>query len=69
MKPRYRDLNEFFDKQQRTQQWLADQLGVDRSYVSLIASGKRQPTLGLALRIEALTGVPLKSLLLTEQVA
>lgn len=66
MKTRYRDLEEFFDKTNKTQTWLAEQLGVDRSYVSLIANGNRQPSLHLALRIEALTGVPLKSLLRAE---
>jgi transcriptional regulator with XRE-family HTH domain len=62
-------LDEFLDKQKRTQAWLADQLGVERSYVSLIASGKRQPSLGLALRIVAITGVPLETLLKEQAVA
>lgn len=66
VKRRYRDLDTFFDATGRTQQWLADQLGVDRSYISLIAGGKRQPSLRLSLRIEALTGVAIKSLVTDE---
>lgn len=64
MRTRYRTLAEYFDKTKpkRTQQWLADQLDVDRSYVSLIMNGQRQPSLELALRIERITGVPLTSL-------
>lgn len=64
MRARYCNLAEFFEHTQpkRTHQWLADRLGVDRSYVTLIANGLRQPSLELALRIEEETGVPLKSL-------
>lgn len=62
MKPRYRDLNTYFEKTGKTQRWLAEQLGVSRGYVSLIASGERQPSLTVSLRIEKLTGVPIQSL-------
>lgn len=51
----------------KTQQWLADQLGVERSYISRLASGDRQPALDLALRISELTGVPVEALVSPEK--
>lgn len=47
---------------------LAKKLGVSRSYVTLLIAGQRQPSLTLALRIEAKTGVPATALV-TEAVA
>jgi transcriptional regulator with XRE-family HTH domain len=67
MKTRYRDLAEFFEKTARPQQWLADEIDVDRSYISLLVSGQRQPSLSLALRIAELTGVPIESLVSPEK--
>lgn len=66
---KYQTLSDFFDKTGTTQDALAEKLSVSRSYVSLIAAGKRQPSLLLALRIESLTGVPVASLVSTEAVA
>lgn len=61
--PQYRDLNAFFEaNDHRTHEWLAEQLGVDRSYVSLLRARLRQPSLPLALEIEKLTGVPVEAL-------
>jgi transcriptional regulator with XRE-family HTH domain len=58
-----RTLAEFFQRKGApTQDALAKQLDVTPAYVSLIAAGKRQPSLRLALRIEELTGVPAAAL-------
>lgn len=69
MKPRakYKDLKAFFEKTGRTQQWLAEQLDVDQSHISLITSGQRQPSLPLAVRIRDLTGVALESLVAAKE--
>jgi transcriptional regulator with XRE-family HTH domain len=67
VKRKYLTLAEYFEKTGNTQDSLAAQLGVSRSYVSLLASGERQPALSLALRIEGLTGVPLSSLVAQER--
>jgi transcriptional regulator with XRE-family HTH domain len=65
-----RTLAEFFEqKNAPTQDAIARQLGITGAYVSLIAAGKRQPALKLALRIEALTGVPVASLVSPEVAA
>lgn len=66
---RYRDLSEFFEKTGMTQGWLADQLDIDRSYVSLICGRKRQPSLGLSLRIAELTGVPVEAFVTGDEVS
>ena len=52
----------FLEETGTTQRQLAERLGVSRAYVSLIASGDRQPALDLAVLIEELTGVPVESL-------
>lgn len=67
VKRRYRSLADYFEQTKRTQASLAEALDVDRSYLSLIASGQRQPSLDLALRIERETGVPVETLVAQEQ--
>lgn len=62
MPQRYKTLADFFKQTERTQESLAAELGVTRAYVSMLAAGQRQPALHLALRIEALTGVPVEAL-------
>jgi transcriptional regulator with XRE-family HTH domain len=60
-----RTLAEFFARKGApTQDAIARELGITAAYVSLIASGKRQPALRLALRIESVTGVPAASLVM-----
>jgi transcriptional regulator with XRE-family HTH domain len=59
---RYKTLADYLEQTGKTQAFLADKLGITRAYVSYLVSGDRQPSLDLALRIEALTGVALSSL-------
>jgi len=40
----------------QTRKAIADQLGISASYLSLLESGKKRPSLDLAFRIERLTG-------------
>jgi transcriptional regulator with XRE-family HTH domain len=47
-------------RKKHTQQWLAGQLGISKSHMSQILSGQRRPSLTLALRLEELTGVPVR---------
>jgi transcriptional regulator with XRE-family HTH domain len=47
-------------KQEWSQELLADKLGVDRSYVSSLESGKRNPTLRTIIEISRLFAVDLK---------
>ena len=62
MPRKYRSLADYLEQTEQTQRALADKLGVNESYISLIASRQRQPSLRLALRIEAMTGVPVSAL-------
>lgn len=69
-KTKPRTLAEFFEQDGApTQGVIAKQLGVSPAYISMIAAGSRQPSLGLALEIHKLTGVPAASLVSREAVA
>jgi transcriptional regulator with XRE-family HTH domain len=59
---RYKTLAAYFEQTGKSKRSLAQRLEVSESYVSLIAAGKRQPSLSLALRIESMTGVPAEAL-------
>ena len=67
VRPKFRTLAKYLET--TTQDALAKKLGVSRSYISFLASGKRQPGLKLALRIEAVTGVPAEALVAHEREA
>jgi DNA-binding XRE family transcriptional regulator len=59
---KYDDLDDFFRRSGRTHEWLAQRIGVDRSYISLIRSRRRQPSLPIAVAIKKETGVPVEAL-------
>jgi transcriptional regulator with XRE-family HTH domain len=40
------------------QRWLAGELGITASYVTMILNGRRTPSLQVAKRLEDLTGIP-----------
>jgi transcriptional regulator with XRE-family HTH domain len=42
--------------------WLAGQVGTTPSHISDIARGHKEPSLGLAIKIADVTGVPVRSL-------
>ncbi len=48
-----------FDRNEMTQQELADRIGVTRQTVNAIELGKYSPSLEVAFRIAAVFGVPL----------
>lgn len=62
MPKRFKSLADYFRITGKTQRSLAERLDVDESYISLIVAGRRQPSLPLALQIEAATGVPVEAL-------
>jgi transcriptional regulator with XRE-family HTH domain len=59
---KYASLAAYLEDTETTHDALAERLGISRSYVTLLASGDRQPALDLAIRIEEATGVPVASL-------
>jgi putative transcriptional regulator len=48
-----------FDREEMTQQQLADKVGVTRQTIAAIENGKYAPTLELAFRMAHVFGVPL----------
>jgi transcriptional regulator with XRE-family HTH domain len=61
---RHKTLADYFaGTPKQTRAVLAAKLGVDVSYISHLIAGRKQPSLGLALEIHRLTGVPLASLI------
>lgn len=42
---------------------LAEAVGCHQSMISMLVKGKRVPSAGLALKLHAVTGIPLKALL------
>lgn len=46
------------DERGLTQRQLATEFGIEAAHLSLILSGHRRPSLDVAVRIEALTGIP-----------
>jgi antitoxin component HigA of HigAB toxin-antitoxin module len=61
VKPKQDGVRRWLRKHGRTQGWLAAQLGVSRSLISLILSRRRVPTLKLAFQIQERTGVSAQS--------
>jgi len=55
----YSSLREYFAGSRVLQQDVAAALGVSPSCVSMIASGQRTPSLGLAIALSRFTGVPI----------
>ena len=60
---KYGDLREYFTATRGNQIALARRLGCGQSTLSSLASGKRRPSPRLAAKIEAITGIPLRTLL------
>lgn len=58
-------LRDWLQTHGRTQQWLADELGISLQAVNGYVTGYRQPSLTLAAKIEELTGIPAKDLALS----
>lgn len=52
-----------------SQNQLARELGVSEAYLSMIVRRKRQPSLPVALRLEARTGIPVKAFLAPRRAA
>lgn len=62
-KERYPDLGTYFRKTKARQIDVARAAKLSQSYISLIASKGRRPSLDTALRLHHLTGVPLAGFL------
>lgn len=54
-------LDEFMRDHKMTDQALAAQIGVSRPHLSRIRNGKRRPSIDVAAKLEAATGIPAAS--------
>lgn len=54
-------LDEFMRAQGITDQALSEQIGVSRPHVTRIRNGKRRPSIDVAAKLEAATGIPAAS--------
>lgn len=62
----YKTLREYFKRSGRTEKQLARLIGVSQPYINMLKNGRRRPKPALAERIEAVTGIPFKNLLIGE---
>lgn len=57
---RFQNIDDFMKFHKLRQKELGRLLGVSESGISLLLAGKRRPSFELAMRIKALTGIPLE---------
>ncbi len=62
----HKTISEYLNNTKTTGKQLADALGISDSYMSMLRLGQRRPSPELAQKIEAVTGIPFKKLLLKE---
>jgi HTH-type transcriptional regulator / antitoxin HigA len=62
----HKTLREYLERAGTTEKEIAAQLGISTSHLSMIKKGTRRPSPEVALRIETLTGIPFRSLLLAK---
>jgi transcriptional regulator with XRE-family HTH domain len=66
MSPRTtQSLRQWLTRTRTTQSGLAEQLGVVPSYVSMILSRQREPSLAVAVRLSQLTGIAIRTFVLS----
>jgi transcriptional regulator with XRE-family HTH domain len=54
------DVLAFLESRNKTQGWLADELGIAQSTLSDILRGRHTPSLQVAVELERITGVPVE---------
>jgi transcriptional regulator with XRE-family HTH domain len=61
---RYDNIDQYMTHNRLDGKQLAGKLGISESYMSLLRFGKRRPSPDLAQKIENITGIPFKNLLI-----
>ena len=59
--------SEYLSSQQVSQRKVAKQAGISPAHMNAIVKGKRRPSPKLAAKIEKITGIPLRKLLLPDE--
>jgi transcriptional regulator with XRE-family HTH domain len=63
----HESLKEFLEHSGMAEKEFAKKLGVSIAYVSMLKRGQRRPSAKLARKIEAMTGIPFRRLLLPDE--
>ena len=63
----YKNIRDFLKGTGKTEAELAQLACISQAHVNMIKNGSRRPTPEVAARLEAITGVPLRTLLLKVQ--
>jgi transcriptional regulator with XRE-family HTH domain len=66
-KKAYASIREYLQKTHQTARELAEKVGVSEAYVLMLKAGKRRPSPELAKKLEAVTGIPFRKLLLPSE--
>ena len=66
MNHKFKTIRDYLKRSGKTEKQLARLLGVSQPYVNMLKNGRRRPGPDLAERIEAVTGIPFRSLLIRE---
>ena len=59
----HKNIKEYLRRTGKSERQLAKMLGITQPYVNMLKNGNRRPRPDLALKIEAVTGIPLRNLL------
>ena len=60
----YKNIRDYLEKTGKTESELAQLACISQAHVNMLKNGSRRPTPELAARLEAITGIPLRTLLL-----
>jgi transcriptional regulator with XRE-family HTH domain len=60
----HKDLDQYITCKNLSSKQLAHKLGISESYMCMLRNGRRRPSPDLAQKIETVTGIPFKKLLL-----
>ena len=66
-KPIFKNIRDYLKGSGKTEAELAQLACISQAHVNMIKNGSRRPTPEVAARLEAITGVPLRTLLLKVQ--
>jgi transcriptional regulator with XRE-family HTH domain len=61
---KYKNIQEYLARTGQTEKQLADSIGVSQAFVSMLKRGVTRPSPKLAEKIESVTGIPFRALLL-----
>lgn len=65
----HESIEEYLTQNKMSEAELAEKIGVTQAYVNMMKKGERRPSPELAQKIEAVTGIPFKNLLLPDGAA